>query len=397
MTDDNDRARKPYRTYKAGRARRSSVDQELAGTRPARTRTATAEAPPRADGSSGRAAAPAGQGAYRRYGSGNGRNGKAAQSDAARSAASKRRFRWWTIPVIALLLLVVAGIVATVLAWPGYHKLDKAVTAANKRLPANARSQLTPDGGWIIRKPTTLLLLGVDSKAGEPGRSDTILLMHFDPGKRLINQLSVPRDSRVLIPGHGYDKINEAIYWGALAGHGPELALKTVKQFLGIPINHIMIVNFKGFPRMVNAVGGVDLYVPKTISTIAGHEHRVVTFTKGMHHFDGKTAMLYVRIRKVDSDFMRAQRQQQFLQALQKKIARPSNITKIPEVGKRFMSGVATDLSTNQMLELAFLKWRSSGGDKQVMVGTPAYIGGVDYVLPPSAAARQAMVRRFLK
>ena len=123
----------------------------------------------------------------------------------------------------------------------------------------------------------------------------------------------------------------------------------------------------------------------------------MVTFTKGMHHFDGKNAMLYVRIRKVDSDFMRAQRQQQFLQALQKKIARPSNITKIPEVGKRFMSGVATDLSTNQILELAFLKWRATGGSKQVMVGTPAYIGGVDYVLPPSAAARAGHGRRFLK
>ncbi len=192
------------------------------------------------------------------------------------------------------------------------------------------------------------------------------------------------------------DKINAAMFWGQIDGHGPQLVLKTAKEFLGIPINHIMIVNFKGFPRLVNAVGGVDLYVPQTISTTAGSNHRVVTYEKGWRHFDGKNAMLYVRIRKADSDFMRAKRQQQFLQALQKKLAQPSNITKIPDIGKRFMSGVTTDLTTNQILTLAFLKWRAKGGNKQVMVGEPTYIGGVDYVLPPSADERHRIIRRFL-
>jgi polyisoprenyl-teichoic acid--peptidoglycan teichoic acid transferase len=405
MRDDDNRATKPYKTYKSGRARRTSADQELAGTRQPRERKPRAVKPETASGRNGGGQPESDAGGhdrYRRY-EGTAARGAPDRTDEGRAvpssdAASKqrRRFRWWQVLVVLLLVLVVAAVVATVLAWPGYKTLDRAVTKANHRLGNGARAELTPDAGWIVRKPTTILLLGVDSKAGEPGRSDTIMLMRFNPGARTVNQLSIPRDTRVDIPGVGATKINEAMFYGQLNGHGPKLALQTVKQFLGTPINHVMIVNFKGFPRLVNAVGGVDLYVPETISTTAGSSQRVVTYEKGWHHFDGKNAMLYVRIRKVDSDFMRARRQQQFLQALQKKIAQPSNITKIPDIGKRFMSGVTTDLTTNQIMQLAFVKWRAKGGSKQVMAGTPTYVGGVAYVLPPSEAEQQKMIRRFL-
>ena len=176
---------------------------------------------------------------------------------------------------------------------------------------------------------------------------------------------------------------------------GPSLALKTVKDFTGIPINHVMVVDFQGFPRLVNAVGGVDMNVPKTISTVAGGNGRTVVFKQGMHHFDGKYAMLYVRIRHAyaDGDFTRAARQQAFVQALQKKIAQPSNITKLPEIGKKFMSGVATDLTTNQIIELGYLKWRATGGKKVVMVGAFGLVpAAVAYVPPPDDAAKQRIV-----
>jgi len=81
---------------------------------------------------------------------------------------------------------------------------------------------------------------------------------------------------------------------------------------------------------------------------------------------------------------------------LQKKIAQPSNITKLPEIGTKFMSGVATDLTTNQLLELGYLKWRATGGKKAVLVGTPGWDGGVAYVFPPSEAKMQALIHRFL-
>ena len=405
MADSDRQGSKPYKTYKAGRGKRRALDDELAGARPAR--------PPKRGQPDPQGQGPRGNDhdadkGYQVYGTspaagrGAGRpSGQKLPGGAPGTSKRRRRFRWWHVPVALFLLLVVAGVVVTVLAWPGYQKFSRSVAAANRRLDKvsganvhvdhDVRAQLTADNGWIWRKGTTLLLFGVDSKAGEPARSDTIMLMRFNPGTHTINQLSIPRDTYVPVPGQGSTKINEAMFWG-----GPSMAIKTIKQYLGIDVNHVMVVNFTGFPRLVDAVGGVDLYVPKTISTIAGKFGRPVTFTKGMHHFNGKYAMLYVRIRHADDDFHRAARQQAFVQALVKKIATPSNVTKLPEIGKRFMSGVATDLSANQIIELAYLKWRASGGKKLVMAGAPAWINGGAYVLPPSQAARQKMVQQFL-
>jgi LCP family protein required for cell wall assembly len=395
--DEDREGAKPYRTYKARRPRRTQVDDELAGARPARPR-------PQTNGRGDPAGAPEyprqSDKAYRTYGPApdDGRAGKKAKKNAGKASRRRRRFRWWYIPVAVFSLLVIAGVVLTVLAWPGYHKFDRAVDKANKRIDKKTRVQLSPDNGWIWRKGTTILLFGLDA-GGLPAHSDTIMLMRFNPGTHSINQLSIPRDTLVNVDGYGQTKITEAMWYG-----GPSLALKTVKQYTGIPINHVVIVGFQGFPRLVNSVGGVDFYVPQTVTTgagpgVAGSTQRVVTFNKGMHHFDGKNAMLYVRIRKaylVGGDFTRAARQQAFLQALQKKLMRPSNITKLPEIGKRFMSGVATDLKTKQILELAYLKWRASSGKKQVLTGAFGWNNGQAVVLPPSDAEKQKVIDRFL-
>lgn len=372
--DRDNQASRPYRTYKAGRGRRSSLDEELSGTRPPRQKSATRSRPEPAGASAG----------YQRYGSTPG-------TSRSRGTARRRRFRWWHVPVGLFALLTVATVVLVVLAWPGYAKFDRAVERSNARIDRKTHAQLSPDDGWLLRSGTTILLLGVDSKAGEPARSDTIMLMRFDPRSRTISQLSIPRDTRVDIPGRGPDKINAAMYWG-----GPALAVKTVRQYLGIPVNHVMVVNFQGFPRLVNAVGGVDINVRETVTTTAGSNARVVVFEEGPQHFDGKYAMLYVRARKSDDDFHRAERQQQFVAALQKKIARPSNITKLPDIGRRFMNGVDTDLTTNQILALSYMKWRANRNRKMVLLGEPTYIGGVAYVLP-SEADKERAVRRFLR
>ncbi len=395
---DDDRAgAKPYRTYKAGRGRRSQLDDELAGARPARTRP-----PADAWGDDPSSYPQQSDKAYRTYGPAPENGRKAGATKAGKSDGSgprrRRRFRWWYVPVMVFSLLVIAGVVATVLAWPGYQKFDRAVDKANKRVDKKTSAQLTADDGWVWRAGTTVLLFGLD-EAALPAHSDTIMLMHFDAESHKINQLSIPRDTLVDIDGYGKQKITQAMWYG-----GPSLALKTVKEYTGIPVNHVMVVGFQGFPRLVNAVGGIDLYIPQTVSTgagpgVAGSTQRVVIFEKGMHHFDGKNAMLYVRIRKAyaEGDFTRATRQQAFVQALQKKIVQPSNITKLPEIGKHFMSGVATDLTTNQILELAYLKWRSNGGKRQVMKGDFGWSDdGQAVVLPPSDATKEKVISRFL-
>ena len=368
---DDDRAgAKPYQTYKAGRGRRSQLDDELAGARPARTRP-----PTDACGDDPSSYPQQSDKAYHTYGPAPKNGRKSGAKKASKSAGSgprrRRRFHWWYVPVVVFSVLVIAGVVATVLAWPGYQKFDRAVDKANKRVDKKTSAQLTADDGWIWRSGTTVLLFGLD-EAALPAHSDTIMLMHFDADSHKINQLSIPRDTLVDVDGYGTAARSPRLCGSA----GLSLALKTVKEYTGIPINHVMVVGFQGFPRLVNAVGGIDMYVPQTVSTgagpgVAGSTQRVVTFEKGMHHFDGKNAMLYVRIRKAyaEGDFTRAARQQAFVQALQKKIMQPSNLTKLPEIGKHFMSGVATDLTTNQILELAYLKWRANGGSKQVHQG----------------------------
>jgi LCP family protein required for cell wall assembly len=395
---DDDRAgAKPYRTYKPGRGRRSQLDDELAGARPARTRP-----PADAWGDDPSSYPQQSDKAYRTYGPAPENGRKAGATKTGKNAGSgprrRRRFRWWHIPVGVFAVLVIAGVVLTVLAWPGYQKFDRAVDKANKRVDAKTRAQLSADDGWIWRNGTTVLIFGLD-EAGLPAHSDTVMLMHFDPGTHQINQLSIPRDTYVDIDGYGQQKITQAMWYG-----GPSLALKTVKEYTGIPVNHVMVVGFQGFPRLVNAVGGIDMYVPQTVSTgagpgIPGATQRVVTFDKGMHHFDGKEAMLYVRIRKAyaQGDFTRAARQQAFLQAIQTKLMQPGNLTKLPDIGKHFMSGVATDLTTNQILELAYLKWRSNGGKKQVMKGELGWSSdGQAVVFPPDDATKQRIISRFL-
>jgi LCP family protein required for cell wall assembly len=217
------------------------------------------------------------------------------------------------------------------------------------------------------------------------------MLMRFNPKTHSIAQLSIPRDMLVSIPGNGQSKINAAYAWG-----GAALSVRTVRQFTGIPINHVMIVNMRGFPAMIDAVGGVDVYVPKTISSwyIGG---RTVTFKRGWNHMDGARAEQYVRMRKVDSDFFRMARQQQVVQALQKKVATRGNLLRLPWIGKNMVRRIGTELSARQLIELAFLKWRTpqKHSYKLVMQGTPTYIGGVDYVVS-DRATNLRMIKRFL-
>ncbi len=432
MGSEDHNGRKPYeRTYR-GSGRRRALDDELAGLRPGREprsdrapdrerrapggerrKTSPGRSPEdeRRTGGDRRRPARAAEderfswgeprtgegGQYRRYSA----EGTAADGGTPTRGTPKnvvpprrrRRFRWWHIPLALLTILVVAAVVLTVIWYPGFKRFDRAVSRSNDRIDADTRAALTPNDGPLLWNATTVLVLGTDSKAGEPARSDTIMLLRFDPRAHTVNQLSIPRDTKVEVPGRGAMKINEAMFWG-----GSALAVQTVGDYVGIPINHVMVVNFKGFPRIVNAVGGIDLYVPETVSTVAGANRREVTFKKGWHHFDGKYAMLYVRIRHADNDFKRAQRQQRFLRALQKKIAQPSNFTKLPDIGRRIMSGVDTDLTTTQLLSLAWVKYRADDAKSRhwVLAGEPAYIGGTAYVLPPSDEKKERILSRFL-
>jgi LCP family protein required for cell wall assembly len=296
------------------------------------------------------------------------------------TARKRKLFHWWYLLAVPLALAIAFG----VWAYLGYKAFDKAVAHSNRDVGSHIRSALLDPTSGVLGKPTTVLVLGSDQRGHQPARSDTIMLMRFDPSSHSLSELSIPRDTLVTVPGHGQTKINEAYFWG-----GAPLAIKVVQAYTGVPINHVMMVNFHGFPKLIDSVGGVVVDVPHDITSwYPGN--RTVHFKKGPQLMMGQQALIYSRLRHVDNDFMRMGRQQQVVQALETKITRPRNFLDLPWTGARFMQGVTTDLRTDQILGLAYLDWRARGHQyKSVVIGTPQMIGGVDYVVVSRSVLRR--------
>jgi len=163
--------------------------------------------------------------------------------------------------------------------------------------------------------PQTILVLGSDRrfgdvKAGIPARSDTIIVVRLDPDKKATAILSIPRDLRVEIPGHGTDKINTAYAEG-----GPKLTVQTVKALLGIEISHVVNVNFGGFQRAVNRLGCVYVDIDRRYFNANGGPtgYATIDLKPGYQKLCGRDSLDFVRYRHTDDDFVRASRQQEFL------------------------------------------------------------------------------------
>jgi LCP family protein required for cell wall assembly len=167
--------------------------------------------------------------------------------------------------------------------------------------------------------PQTILVLGsdqryVDIKAKNPVRSDTIILLRLDPDKGATAVMSIPRDLKVKIPGHGTDKINAAYAIG-----GPTLSVKTIRNLLHIPITHVVNVNFGGFRRAVDRLGCVYTDVDRRYINDnsppfgGGGDYAAIDVKAGYQKLCGQDALAFVRYRHFDTDLVRAARQQQFL------------------------------------------------------------------------------------
>ncbi|HKI91877.1 MAG TPA: LCP family protein, partial [Gaiellaceae bacterium] len=217
----------------------------------------------------------------------------------------RRRWGWGRIVLVVLLVLVVL-----VVAWSaaGYMSVRGGVSAANGRLPAGTAAALNPQSGLILSSPTNILLLGTDHATnGQAGRSsdehsDSMMLLRTDPGRHRLVYLSIPRDLRATIPGYGDQKINAAMQIG-----GAPLAVKTVQAFTGLDVNHVVIVDFGSFQKLIDAVGGIDVNVPEKILSnkfdCPFPASRCASwpgwkFRKGVQHMDGHRALIYSRIRE---------------------------------------------------------------------------------------------------
>ena len=223
---------------------------------------------------------------------------------------------------------------------------------------------------------TDILLLGTDHAELEgretANRTDSITLLRVDSGKHRLAYLSIPRDLRVEIPAHGTSKINSAMQLG-----GPALAVKTVRVLTGLPINHVVIVDFSQFEDLIDKLGGITIDVPERIVSKFdcpyATEERCAQwegwrFAKGKQHMDGRRALIYSRVRKnklnpADTDFSRAEHNQQVLNAVASKLTGFGTLFKLPFIGDDLVAPIATDISTQGFIGLGWTKFRSSAAN----------------------------------
>ncbi len=290
---------------------------------------------------------------------------------------ARRRLRPWR-----LIALTVLGALLVLVLWVGYGywQFRGSMDAANKRVDESTRAALVP-GGSLLSKASTTLVLGSDRRSTTgPGRSDSILLVRVDPARNRIVQLSIPRDLRVTIPGHGDDRINVAYALG-----GPALAIRTVRALTGIPINHVVLVDFSGFRDLVDALGGVTIDNPEKIisNSFDGHPWR---FGKGRLHLDGRHALAYARVREntanpADNDLTRGLRQQRVLQAIAHGLASPGTLLHLPRVGRTIGKPLTTDLTADDLLELGWRQMRTSRTLHCRLGGTITSVGGASELI----------------
>ncbi|HID62434.1 MAG TPA: LytR family transcriptional regulator [Anaerolineae bacterium] len=249
----------------------------------------------------------------------------------------------------------------------------------NLQLPIPAISSGSEGGGeavvprvdlpvWEKKERVNILLLGIDKREGEhgPWRTDTMILGTVDPESKMAAMLSIPRDLWVPIPGYGESRINSANFIGdrdKYPGGGPALAKKTVEYNFGVPVHYYILVDFDGFEKIIDTIGGIDVNVERTLhdeqypdpSPDDPNRVKTVHFEAGLQHMDGKAALEYARSRKSTSDFDRSYRQQQIILAVRDQALRLNLIPRVPELMVTLADIVQTDLQPGNIITLARL------------------------------------------
>ncbi|GAB6179357.1 LCP family protein [Desulfotomaculum defluvii] len=238
-----------------------------------------------------------------------------------------------------------------------------------------------PEEENVLKDRMNFLLMGIDAREGETNtRTDSLILVSVDKEKNRIAMISLPRDTRVEIPGHGHDKINSANVYG-----GPELVMETVSNLTGVKIDHYLTTNVRGFRDIVDALGGVTIDVEKRMYHYDPYDEpdlQKIDLQPGLQELDGDKALQYVRFRSdALGDVSRTERQQKFLKALAQEMMQPSTITKLPKLVPTINKYLDTNLGITQMVTLAKAAKNLSNVDivTQTMPGKFLDMNGVSY------------------
>jgi LCP family protein required for cell wall assembly len=300
----------------------------------------------------------------------------------------------WIVGIAVLVVVLVAG---GAYAWlsatlskannrPGVSAARLALQETVTTVPATTSSSPSVATTAPVPPPENpdtmnILLLGADKVAGIPeefGRSDTMMLVHVDPGQGFVSILSFPRDLRVDLGDRGFQKLNAAYAFG-----GDALAIRTIRDLTGLQIDHYIKVGFEAFEKITTELGGVWLDVDRRYYYTIG-VYEPIDLQPGYQRIAGLDALQYVRFRHdLDHDWARIQRQQRFLRAAKEQVFQWNMATRLPSAVSTLMEYVATEIGPNDALKLA---WWTANLDmsrvKQVtMEGTDDAIDGTAFVL----------------
>ncbi|SNZ04801.1 transcriptional attenuator, LytR family [Terribacillus aidingensis] len=285
----------------------------------------------------------------------------------------REKKRTWLKVMLSIVAILVIAVAVT-----GFYATNKAKTTVNtmqKDTTAIDKKQSTTK--VKEKEKINILLLGVDQREGDAGRSDALMVMSLDPANAAMKIISIPRDSRTEIVGHGtVDKINHAYAFG-----GIDMSVATVENFLDMDVDYFAEMNMEGLSDFVDAVGGIT--VNNQLDWIdEGYYKKGYHYAQGDIQLDGPKAMGYVRMRHLDpdGDFGRNARQRQVIQAVIDKGASIKSVNKVDDILGALGNNVKTNMDFSTMTDL-FKNYRNvrQNAENYQMQGTGTKIDGVYY------------------
>ncbi|MGD6776433.1 LytR family transcriptional regulator [Sutcliffiella horikoshii] len=247
--------------------------------------------------------------------------------------------KWFKV-LISLLAISTIGV--GIFAFSVYKSLENAASSMHSPLDRSNSDKRTQQVDFKQQDPLSFLILGVDERPGDKGRSDSMIVLTVNPNDESMQMVSIPRDTRTEIIGKGFeDKINHAYAFG-----GPEMSIATVENFLDIPIDYFVQVNMESFKDIVDAVGGVTVDNKLEFSQNGHH------FPLGEIELNGEEALSFSRMRSIDSDFGRQQRQRDVIQGVINQGANISSVTKIDDILDILGNNVRTNLTFDEMVDI---------------------------------------------
>ena len=282
-----------------------------------------------------------------------------------RSQQKAKKKKWpWIVGILALIVIGIGVYLFTI-----YNSFTNTLDEMHDPIDRPVSDKRVEEVTLTEKDPFSVLLLGVDERAGDRGRSDTMVVMSVNPEEKSTKMVSIPRDTYTEIIGRGtMDKINHAYAFG-----GIEMSMASVENLLDIPIDYVMQVNMEGFKDIVDAVGGVEVNNPMAFDG----------FAEGNVHLDGDDALSYVRMRKQDprGDFGRQDRQKQVIQGIMRGGASVNSLFNYKDIFNALGNNIRTNMTFDEMKDVQ-ANYRDAIGTVDQMIiddGTGETINGVWY------------------